>query len=346
MATINSYFTEMLKDITPDQSRTDDAKKAADDVRDHLKQYDDYPTCDPPTLLSGSYKRHTAINDIHDVDILVFPDTTESECSAEEALKRLRKALSNFPDSKTSLRSQTRSIRITLEKRDMDLDIVPALDHESTNLVPLRIPDRDASSWIDSMPLRYGDLLSKLNQGMESKVLPTIRLAKTWRDENFVYKKPKSYWLETLAYDAFKAGRIHLDDGYPGIFADLFTYMAERLALVPYDIPPTINDPATQEPLSIDWPIEYWKSFRDKVLTAKEVALSATDSDDLENQISQWKKLFGSQWPEDDAISSSSKLSGSILKGTACVSSAGGLFAGASETTNPIPLKPSRAYGS
>ena len=149
MVTINDYFLELLTGFTPSQSRMDDAKKSAEDVREHLKQYGDYPTCVPATLLSGSYKRHTAINDIHDVDILVFPDIMENDCTPEDALNHLRKALSDFPDSMTSTRSQTRSVRITLEKRNMDLDIVPALNHEPDNMVPLRIPDRSASCWID-----------------------------------------------------------------------------------------------------------------------------------------------------------------------------------------------------
>jgi len=73
----------------------------------------------------------------------------ENDCTPEDALNHLRKALSDFPDSMTSTRSQTRSVRITLEKRNMDLDIVPALNHEPDNMVPLRIPDRSASCWID-----------------------------------------------------------------------------------------------------------------------------------------------------------------------------------------------------
>jgi hypothetical protein len=347
MSTINSYFTEMLKSITPDQSRTDAAKKAAEDVRAHLKQYDDYPTCDPATLLSGSYKRHTAIIDIHDVDILVFPDIEEWESTPEEALSNLRRALADFPDSKTSIRSQTRSVRITLDKQSMDLDIVPALNHEPSNTVALRIPDKDAETWIDSMPLRYGDLLSSLNQGWDSKVLPTIRLLKAWRDESMIYKRPKSYWLEILVYDAFKTGSIHLDDGYPGILCDLFVYVANRLSVsVPYRVPPSITDPAMQTALKIDWPIEYWESFYDKVLSAKETALDAIDADSLDKQIAQWQQLFGSLWPDDDAVANSLKLSDSVIKGTACISSSGVLFASAIKGETLIPVKPVKAYGS
>ena len=195
------------------------------------------------------------------------------------------------------------------------------------------------------MPLRYGDLLSTLNQSMDGKVLPVIRLLKAWRDENMTYKKPKSYWLEILTYDAFNEQAVHPDDSYPVILADLFTYISERLSSVADGAFPVIIDPAMKTPLEADWSIDYWESFYSKIVFAKEMATNAINVEGLDDQKAQWKKLFGSLWPSDDAVSNSLNMKDSVLAGTAVISSSGSLFASATKTQNPIPVKPVRAYG-
>lgn len=345
MTTIDRHFTKLIESTLPgDSARA--AQEAAPEVREHLRKHVDLPTLESPTtLLIGSYKRSTAVQDLKDVDILVFIDAEERDYAPSEVLDLLRKTLDDFPSSESSTRKQKRSVRIRLTDRDVDLDLVPALGYSSDNSQPLRVPDAEAACWIDSHPLRYEELLTALNQQHDCRVKPLIRLFKVWRNEHFVYKRPKSYWLEVLAYQAIRDGFVRpKEDGYPQAFRDLLAYAADNLgAWTDIGMAPTIADPVLGVSITGDWPIDHWRSWVGQSRADLEIADRALAEAEADVAAVHWARVFGDAWVEDATVESA--LHKSILAGTAAVSSGGAVLQTKPIVGTAYSVPPARAYG-
>jgi tRNA nucleotidyltransferase (CCA-adding enzyme) len=108
MHTLPNHFSDLRSNIEPDEDRRELAKKLPSHIRDFLKNSDVIVTIDPHSRLAGSYARHTAINHIKDVDILLIVDSSyKSEATIEEVLGKVFTALGKLPDYLLTLRSQT-----------------------------------------------------------------------------------------------------------------------------------------------------------------------------------------------------------------------------------------------
>ena len=70
MTTSESYFKQFVKNISPDNESSENAKNAHNNLRDHLEWKTEYKD----SFLYGSYKRSTAIHNIDDVDICMLLD--------------------------------------------------------------------------------------------------------------------------------------------------------------------------------------------------------------------------------------------------------------------------------
>ena len=67
-------FKAFLSSIQPGDNDVADARAAHEKVRDQLRTDDEFKEAHKDTFLSGSYARHTAINDINDVDVICLVD--------------------------------------------------------------------------------------------------------------------------------------------------------------------------------------------------------------------------------------------------------------------------------
>lgn len=344
MAKVDQQFQRLLDEQRPGD-RADAARDAAPGVRDHLKKHRELPTLEPHTRLIGSYKRATANSNMKDVDILVFVDVEEDAYTPSEVLKLLRDALNDYPASESSTRTQKRSVRITLPEHDIDLDLIPALKYTSDNSQPLRIPDRDADAWIDTHPLRYEELLNDLHKSHGDAVKPLMRLFKIWRDQHFINKCPKSYWLEVLTYNAVFAGGVRPEDGFPQAFRDLLQAAINTLG--PYadlGLTPPLKDPVLGNDITGEWAVEYWQSFVKKLRDYRDIADKALVEKDEDQAAKIWARVFGHAWPEDEETEEAS-LKRAILAGTAAVSSAGTVYSQKPVGIATFPVPATRHFG-
>src|SRR4051812_30411139 len=69
-----TYFEKLISNIQPSQERIEAVAEAHKALRTHLLEDADlkYPASD--SFLSGSYARHTAVDPIKDVDVIVLLD--------------------------------------------------------------------------------------------------------------------------------------------------------------------------------------------------------------------------------------------------------------------------------
>ena len=75
-------FKALLSSIEPGDDNVANAKAAHEKVREQLRTDSEFKEAHKETFLSGSYARHTAINDINDVDVICVVDIDHSHYRA------------------------------------------------------------------------------------------------------------------------------------------------------------------------------------------------------------------------------------------------------------------------
>jgi hypothetical protein len=178
--TLSVYFEELLDNIEPPEHRLAVAAEIPANVRGFLQDSGDFETEYPHSRLTGSYRRHTAVHNIKDVDFLVFMRYKDERPEPADVLKALRRVLDDLPDAlgcvgrAQTLRGQRRSVHVEFDDQDFHFDVVPALIPDGTDK-PLLVPDRVWGEWVPSHPLGYGKALSELNAANGKKVVPLAK---------------------------------------------------------------------------------------------------------------------------------------------------------------------------
>jgi hypothetical protein len=348
MHALAEYFQKLLTSIEPSEERVAAAQEAHGLVRAHLQVCDALPTVDPHCCLAGSYDRHTAINDIKDVDVLVrLPDDYTTSTPAE-VLRQLKASLREL-DVATSveLRAQRRSVHVTLSEHDLELDVVPVVAADGMGCT-LLIPDKPQQEWVTSNPIGYASMLTDLNQSHGGKVVPLVKLVKQWRDVHMRQRAsaPKSYWLECLLYGLVSSGTVTVDGkGWGVLFRDSLSAMRERCryAYEEADSVPRIEDPATHKVVTSKWERTHFETFvarLDETLGWVDRALEAVKADEAARL---WRKVFGDQFPAEEKRAEA--MAEAIRAGAMSVGATGRLTMGAPASGPHVRPRPTRFYG-
>ena len=352
MQTLPEHFKTLLGRIEPCGKRLEAAQEIPAKVREHLEKSAVIQTVEPHSRLVGSYSRHTAIKDIKDVDVILFIKSTYRDEKPETVLDVLFSALQTLPESLedtgevTIRRKQRRSVNVHLEKRDFDLDIVPAVALAGLEK-PLEIPDKDWSKWVQTHPLGYGDKLSKLNDQNCNRVVPLIKLFKHWRDFHMVYKRPKSYWLECMVYNSLVNKQVFTSDlSYAEIVRDmmgiLYTNYAPYLDK-PNKVPP-VPDPMLGHNVAHNWERSHFEAFVVRLEESYKWAARALESEEDAVSVALWRKIFGDEWfPASDEVKGEN-LRAAALAGQIFVTSSGRVSS-TSPAERSIQPPPQRFYG-
>lgn len=307
MVTLSPYFDLLLSAIEPPAERLAIAQALPTDVRDYLKEHEEIITVHPHSRLAGSYARHTSIGAIKDVDILILVHKDYLDEQPSVVLTTLARVLKGLPEAlgmtgQVDLRRQRRSIHVCFADRDFHLDIVPVVMPNGIDKL-LRVPDREWQEWCDTHPLGYQTWLSALNEQHSGKVVPLIKLMKHWKECHFVYKRPKSYWLECLVVRHISKGWVATDDlSYAELFANLlasiYTHFEEQYE-DPDAKPPRIPDPMLGNNVAFNWQRSHFEGFMARVKESRNWAQRALaiDNDHVEDAVALWQKVFEDTFP-------------------------------------------------
>ena len=301
------YFQALRTAIEPPQARKDQAQTIPDDVRNYLHDSTTFATIDPHTRLVGSYRRHTAIHGIKDIDVLVCVpyDSDGAEPEAEAVLSALFAALEGLPEAleyggrAQGLRGQRRSINVAFDEEDFQLDVVPALLPNGIG-GSLLVPDKEWQKWVASDPLGYVKALSTLNAATGDKAVPLIKLLKHWRSVQMKYLRPKNYYLEALAYKHLHDGLVTVTGkGDAELFTDLLASIRDDFAAdLDGEGVPEIPDPMLGHNLAFNWSRRAFETFMarvDESLGWARRAL-ATGPDDIGDAVALWQKVFDAEY--------------------------------------------------
>ena len=279
-------FKAFVSSLEPSDSHVAAAKAAHEKVREELRTDSESKEAHKDTFLSGSYARHTAINDINDVDVICVLDLDMSITDPEVVLAWLESVLRRYYKQ---TKRQGRSVGVQAAK-GVWLDIVPATPI-ATDDGPLWIPDREARQWVQTHPKGQIAAASDKNKVTTGYYVQVVKLMKSWRDGlPTESSKVKSYILETL---------VHGSIGYPSSHAAAVVNVLEGVersygAYRGTNTVPTIADPGYPSVnVAKRWAPAEFSDFMTQVKAAAVTARKALDSKDEPESRRLWRQLFG-----------------------------------------------------
>ncbi len=283
---LDADFKVILSSIQPDDDDVADAKAAHETVRERLRTDDEFEEAHKDTFLSGSYARHTAINNINDVDVICIVDIDQSITEAEVVLAWTQSILGKYYKKTTR---QGRSVGAQADK-GVWLDIVPATPM-TTDDGPLWIPDREAKQWVQTHPKGQIKAASDKNKATNGYYVQVVKLMKFWRDRLPAEScRLKSYILESL---------VHRTIGCPSSHATAVVNVLEGIessygAYRGTGMVPVIPDPGyVSVNVTKHWEAGDFTDFMSQVKTAASTARKALDSTDEMECRKLWRQIFG-----------------------------------------------------
>lgn len=307
MAKLNDLFDKFLSNINPDEEAIKYAIDSHMPVRECLENIDDFKENVIGSFLYGSYKRHTAVGDIKDVDIVILTnfDIEDDANSPRKVLRKLKAALARCYDDPENPQYQRRSIRIDdplpdNDEVEMTLDIIPAVvitDEDS----PLKVPDREVEEWIWSHPRGHLKYTSELNdyEYSKSQFVPLAKMMKWWwkyqcevRQPDVERPKPKGFWVECLTMENFDKDQTSWADNFIAVLESVSEKYSE------YERVPELLDPGLDgEIIKTNMTIAEFDIFMEAVNESLESAVLARDASDKLKSSELWKNLFGDEFP-------------------------------------------------
>lgn len=298
--TPNARFTEFLADIEPSPTTKCNASSAHTKLRAILREDPDFAPIHKNTLLSGSYKRDTAIRprikngetNRPDVDIIVL--TNHSLFSSPiDAVDDVFDVLTRYY---TPTNRQSRSVSVSTGLADMDVVPIIEPDNDGTYY----IPDRNQQQWLLTNPPGHTAWTTETNTMVGGRFKPLVKMFKWWRRENpTVSKRPKGFVLEVITADCMNREETH----YGELFVQLLETIVERYAYsTSLGTVPQISDPSLPENNITDGlSFAAFQGFYNKVKNHAVIGREALSLDDQNKATEKWRMLFGSRFPKPPA---------------------------------------------
>ena len=196
-AEINGCLRDLLRDYNDRDTQA--ISRHLQVLRDSLEIRDDDVI---RTLFGGSVSKHTAVNGLSDVDVLVIVnDSSLSGQSPASVIKQMAERIRRrLPQTKVS----TGALAVTVKYSDgIEIQVLPAVRTKSG----VRIADPGTNGWSSVLyPERFARKLTQVNQANEGRVIPTVKLAKGLADHMIRSERDKisGYHMESLAIEAFR----------------------------------------------------------------------------------------------------------------------------------------------
>lgn len=151
-------------------------------------------------LFGGSVKKHTYVDGLSDVDILVVVNESSLADRSPPAVLRYfeERIKARLPDTEV----KAGDLAVTVKYADgTELQLLPALRTQTG----LRIASADGSGWSNVVrPQEFAKKLTDVNQACGRKVIPVVKLFKGLQASLPATTQVKGYHVESLAIEAFR----------------------------------------------------------------------------------------------------------------------------------------------
>lgn len=241
----------------------------------------------------GSWDRNTLIRYLSegDVDIMVilhYGDNKHLDTpkGTKDVLDLFLKSLkSSYPNTEMYVDDNC----VTMKLTEFNLDIVPAFKLTTGTF---KIPDIQKMQWIQTNPIKFQELITKVNKTMDGKFVPLVKMIKGW---NRAQKYPiKGFHLECIMYNRYKS----YTKGYT--YDSMINVFFENL---PYYLANPSYDPITG--VRVDTYLNEGTRRSVAIQKAKTAAVKSKEAykdstiyaTNLSISISEWKTLLGEFFP-------------------------------------------------
>jgi hypothetical protein len=307
MAVVNDLFDTFLHNIEPDDEAVSYAQDAHKPIWEHLEQDEQFKYYFEDTFLYGSYRRHTAIGTIKDIDIVVLTnfDTRSRDNTPSAVLRKLKAALKRYYNDPENQEYQRRSIRINqpLPKNtavEMTLDIIPAVPVTDNDGI-LLVPDRESRRWIRTNPKGHIEYITELNDERHSKgkFVPLAKMMKWWWkyqcsivQPDKERPKPKGFWIECLAAERFDPAQEDMASHFIKLLFNISQTYKYTAGV------PTLNDPGLKgETIKANITTADFQLFMKTVNASLALAIQAYQEADEGKSSRLWQQVFGEAFP-------------------------------------------------
>jgi len=251
------------------------------------------------TWLSGSLRRSTQLDPVHDVDMVVEydrPDWGAPGPLAAEAIEhvrvRVKDLLGDPGGSEDELvrradgKNHNRAVKCFVDDPDdpdaFTIDVMPVLRQEDDTLL---IPDARNADWITANPEHLIRLVQEKHDSWEY-FRPMVRVVKRWRDGLALDPPVKSLYMEVLALECLPLGPTRAK-----ALATFFTRAAVR-------VNEPVADPAGHcGPIQPDLDVVALRTAFEEAAHLAEAAVVAESRGDTDEALRAWREVFGTDFP-------------------------------------------------
>lgn len=250
-----------------------------------------------------------------DLDLVV----TSAPSEAEEGVLRSESLLNSFSieDYEEEIAKSFEVSKISNEQLSGFLQFAKSTSEPEWKTSPLYIPDRNVQKWIETHPLEQIRWTWNKNASCNKYYVNVVKALKWWKRVHDPDNHPKSYPLEHLIGQSCPDG---IDSIAEGVTLTL-EYIVDN-----YQDKPVLSDHGVPEHDVLEKVTEEeYKAFYEKVQDAAIIARNALDAETVAESSEEWRKLFGSKFPEPPKKTTNSSTS----------SSSQGGFSTRTESSNP-----------
>ncbi|MFY1110777.1 MAG: CBASS oligonucleotide cyclase [Methanosarcinaceae archaeon] len=150
----------------------------------------------------GSVSKHTYVNGLSDVDILVKINNSElSDKSPREVLDYMKAELEGKLDNVDSI--HVGKLAVTVKFSDgHEIQLLPALERSNG----VKIPNYRGDNWSNIIrPEKFASRLTEVNQSCGGKVVPVVKIVKRINSQLPEDQQLSGYHVESLAIEIFKS---------------------------------------------------------------------------------------------------------------------------------------------
>lgn len=191
---VSELFSAALSEIEP-KDDVDHAISARDEVVDALKSDPTLIDWGIDPVLIGSYKRHTSIRRIKDVDVFCRMNKCPDDAVGADVLAHFETVLEESFEGRTTL--QGRSVQVAFETEDIFVDAVPARKADDVWEIPCKDP---SDGWELTNPEKLTSLSSALNLQLDERYVPIVKLMRQARRSLIGDARPRGLTAEILTY--------------------------------------------------------------------------------------------------------------------------------------------------
>jgi len=153
-------------------------------------------------VYGGSVKKHTYVDGLSDIDVLMRIDKTELvNLSPKEVLNYIKEKI-NEKKIKGVKEVKVGKLAVTVIFNDKTkIQVLPAIKRGEG----YRIAEANSDEWSNIVrPDKFAEKLTRVNQKCNNKVVPTIKLVKSINSQLPEEQQLEGYHIESIAIEVFK----------------------------------------------------------------------------------------------------------------------------------------------